>query len=552
MVITKHPERSERIERDETRVYQEQLLQGVLRAMVIAGGLAIIAGSYDSYTNGEYWTLPFYWVSYGLTLLLTFWRRIPYGLRALALPGLLYILGVVDFVQEGLAGSGRVFLMGSTFAASVFLGRRAGVVSLVLSTLTLVGFGLAFSSGWLTVAEAVGMGDIVAWLVAAFTLTMLNTLIVVSLNYLVPRLAAALGQSRQLAREVEAERAGLEEQVVARTADLARRKTELETAAEVARDAGTIQDVEQLLAETARLISERFQFYHTGIFLLDEAREYAVLRAASSEGGRRMMARQHRLRAGDAPVGIVGDVAARGDPHIALDVGGDAVFFDNPDLPETRSEMALPLRARGEIIGVLDVQSTEPEAFDEEDVAVLQTLADQVAIAISNARLVQQAQASLEAERRAYGEMSIDAWRELTSLRAGVGRRYDPQGVLSSSAGDRREGVELLAVPLKVRGQVIGTLDAYKPADGGEWTAEETGMLEALADQLGVALDSARLYQETQRRAAQEQLMARVTTRMRETMDVDTVLQTAVREIGESLGLYDLAIRLEVGSEQTV
>jgi len=166
----------------------------------------------------------------------------------------------------------------------------------------------------------------------------------------------------------------LEQRVAERTHDLERRAVQMDAAAQVAREAAAIRDVGQLLDATSRLISDRFGFYHAGIFLLDEVREYAVLRAASSIGGRRMLARRHKLKVGE--VGIVGHAAGRGEPRIALDVGEDAVFFDNPDLPRTRSEMALPLKVRGQVIGVLDVQSTEEAAFSEDDVAILQTMAD--------------------------------------------------------------------------------------------------------------------------------------------------------------------------------
>jgi len=284
-----------------------------------------------------------------------------------------------------------------------------------------------------------------------------------------------------------------------------------------------------------------------------------VLRAASSAGGQRMMARGHKLQAGATPVGIVGEVAARGGAHIALDVGADASFFDNPDLPETRSEIALPLQARGERIGVLDVQSTKPDAFSQEDAAVLQTLADQVAVAISNAQLYRQAQLSLEAERRAYGELSARAWREMAQRGSGLRRRYDPQGILPAENGEwpeamRRAMVEAkpvvagveraVAIPVKVRGQIIGVLDARKPAAAGEWTEEERVLLETLTDQLAAALDSARLYQETERRAARERLVGEVTTRMRQTLDVDLVLRTAAQEMRQALGLSEMTIRL--------
>jgi GAF domain-containing protein len=351
----------------------------------------------------------------------------------------------------------------------------------------------------------------------------------------------------------------LEEQVAERTADLAHRSAQLEASAQVAREAVAIRDVQELLTETVSLITDRFGYYHTGLFLLDEAGEYAVLRAASSEGGRRMLARGHRLRVGRE--GIVGYVGGAKRARVALDVGEDAVFFDNPDLPRTRSEAALPLLAGEEVLGVLDVQSTEQEAFSEADVTVLQTLADQVAIAISNARLVRRVQESLEMERRAYGQMSMEGWRNLVRSGIGPGQRYDPQRILPDNGRRQEEMVQAekegwavpgqegsgatMAIPLKVRGQAVGVLDAYKPSGTGEWTDDEVVLFQALVDQLGVALDSARLYQDAQRRAAEDRLVGEITARLRATLDVDTVLQTAVREVGSALGIEKVELRLE-------
>lgn len=181
----------------------------------------------------------------------------------------------------------------------------------------------------------------------------------------------------------------------ARLFEEARRRTiQLQVAAEVARGATATLDVDQLLHETVRLISDRFGFYHAGVFLLDEEDRLAVLCAASSEGGQRMLDRGHRLPVGQ--VGIVGHVAATGKPRIVLNVGSDAVHLANPDLPDTRSEMALPLISRGRTIGVLDVQSVQQAAFTEGDVASLQTMADQLANAIENARLYQETQRRLK------------------------------------------------------------------------------------------------------------------------------------------------------------
>ncbi len=341
-------------------------------------------------------------------------------------------------------------------------------------------------------------------------------------------------------------------------ADLARRTTQLETAAEVARDAAAIHDVERLLDQTARLISDRFGFYHIGIFLLDEEGQFAVLRASSSEGGRRMLERGHQLAVGKA--GIVGHTAATGETHIAQGVGADVEFFNNPDLPDTRSEMALPLVVRGKIIGVLDVQSTQEAAFTPDDVAILQTMADQVALAIDNAHLLAESQAALEATRRAYGELSRQAWAELLPSHKEWGYRYVRKSVTPTrgdwhagmlravqsgqSVHETGTGEPTLAVPLKVRDQVIGALRFCKGAEGGDWSPDEISQLQTLTEQLGVALDSARLYQNIQRRATVERLVGETTARIRQSQDVEMMLKTAVQEVRQALGLPEVVIRL--------
>ncbi len=353
-------------------------------------------------------------------------------------------------------------------------------------------------------------------------------------------------------------------QLTDRTQELVRRSRYLEATNVIARDAATELDLQKLLTRVASLISNQFGFYHTGVFLLDPSGQWAVLQAASSDGGHRMLARGHRLKVGE--VGIVGHVTKHGEPRIALDVGEDAVFFDNPDLPATRSEMALPLRARGEIIGALDVQSTEPGAFGQEDVAMLQTLADQVAVAISNARLFQQAQQSLEAERRAYGELSREAWQDLLRAQPDLGYvrdvhglapvqgRWQPEAETVLRTGEPvlgKNGATNLVVPIQVHGRIIGVVDAHKSAASEGWTAEQVALLETLSEQLGMALDSARLHQDTQRRAAADRLVGEITARMRETLDVDTVLRTAVQEMGKNLGISQVEIRLGKGTAQS-
>lgn len=359
---------------------------------------------------------------------------------------------------------------------------------------------------------------------------------------------------------------GLEGTVEERTHELQQRSRQLEIVAQISNIIVSIRDTNTLLERVTHLISQELGFYHVGIFLLDEGKQYAVLRATNSEGGQRMLARGHKLRVGQ--VGIVGYIADSRQARIALDVGEDAAFFNNPDLPETRSEIALPLIAGQTLLGVLDVQSKQPNAFTEEDVRILQLLADQLAVAIENAELFAQSQQALEEAQRAYGTLNRDAWQRLlqgvlrggyTSNSSGLQTIKNPE-VLPTAARQAVEKHSLtvveqadgqhIAIPIKIRGLTIGTLETFKPREAGRWAQEELETLQAITDELSRALDGARLYTETQLRAENERRLSRIAGEVRSSLDIEDVLQTAVRQIQEAFTLAEVEIRMENPDEE--
>ncbi len=349
----------------------------------------------------------------------------------------------------------------------------------------------------------------------------------------------------------------LAERVSERTRDLEHRSVQLEAASQIAREAAAIQDLGELLNQTVRLISDRFGFYHAGIFSLDQAREYAVLQAASSEGGQNMLAHGHRTRVGS--VGIVGYAAGVGSPRIALNVGTDTIYFDNPDLPLTRSEMALPLKVRDQVIGVLDVQSVEEDAFSKESVAILETLADQVALAIDNARLREESQHALQELDAFHGEKVRQDWRGQIA-RQSPAYRYTQAGAVTAPPAIVQQAASLplhsrpvilqeqadrrLIAPIRLREEAFGSIVLSQDPGLDPWSAEELAMVEEVSNQVALALENARLLEDTRRRAAQERLISEVTASVRESLDLDTILQTAVREIGETLDIAEVEIRI--------
>lgn len=372
----------------------------------------------------------------------------------------------------------------------------------------------------------------------------------------------ALAQSyNQMATELQEIIGKLEQRVADRTKDLESQTLRLRVAAEIARDAASARDLNELLTRAADLILNRFGFYHIGIFLLDNNKEYAVLVASPTEAGRQMMENNHRLQVGE--VGIVGRASATGEPRIALDTGSDIAFFNNPYLPNTRSEMALPLKVENNIIGVLDVQSDQPEAFNEDDVAIMQVMADQLATAIERTRLLQEVERNLKELESAYGQFTRDNWKRVTDGTATgrLGYRFDNVRLeriteLPELAGDaltsgkvvnsngRYAGTEKerrVAIPIKLRGQTIGVVN-LKLKEGYDTTT--VSIIEAAAERLAAAMESARLYEEARLRADREQSISRVTTAISASTGYDQILQTTVREIGNILGDTEVAIQI--------
>jgi GAF domain-containing protein/HAMP domain-containing protein len=342
----------------------------------------------------------------------------------------------------------------------------------------------------------------------------------------------------------------LEQRVAERTEQLEHRSLQLETAAEVARDVIVAQDLESMLQNAVNLISDRFGYYNVGIFLVDEAREYAQLRAASGELGSRLPEEQIQLRVGEQ--GLVGYVTRFGQPRLAADVKADKMYVSSPLLPETRSEVTLPLRRGDRIIGALDVQSTQEAAFSQDDMMVLQTLADQLAIAIENIRLVSRLQATLEEVNLLYQGQLSQSWSRIaaeSSLMAYEYDRLDVKPVLISDleGGDGSQGAKTgnrLVVPIQLREQTIGYIGLESDDPDHNWTEDERAILDATANQAALTIENARLLAETRRRAAQEQLASEVTAHMRESLDINRILQTAIQEISTKLGIAQVEVRL--------
>lgn len=530
---------------------------GFLRATLIAacilGLLALIPSLFAS--DPVYKAI--YIFLYLIVLTVTF-LRINDNIKAGILVALVYAIAFAGITETGIRGDGRLFMLGAIALASLLFSWRAGWVMLFIGVLTYIAMGWLILNGLFTISsKTMDAGTMQVWVSNAASMIMLSILIVNGIRLSQSEYERSNDRARSFFGELTAERSGLEQRIQERTKVLDKRTSQLQAVADVGKSIASYRNLSELLQRATQLIHDNFGYYHVGIFLLDERKEYAVLAAANSEGGRRMLEKGHLLKVGET--GIVGYVASALTARIALDVGADAVFFNNPDLPNTRSEMALPLVASGQILGVLDVQSVEPRAFGEDDISTLQILAEQLAVAIQNANLFSETEKALESARATYGQLSREAWSRMLRSQSKIdflatppttvqiqSEETEPAITRAIETGDLILGGDglTISVPVKIRGQVIGAIRLKKPDIAEAWTQDETNLAISLADQLSGALESARLYRESQQRAARESLVSEISSRINAAATKDSILRETVQELGQAIGNATITFQL--------
>lgn len=347
-------------------------------------------------------------------------------------------------------------------------------------------------------------------------------------------------------------------------------------------DAGQVitalRDTEVLFLQSVELIQERLGYYHVQIFLIDEHREYAVLTASTGEAGKELLARRHRLAVGSNSV--VGKAAGNAISVLAMDTDTSEVHRRNELLPNTRSELGIPIIEENIVIGILDVQSTQRNAFRAEDIQALQTIANLLATAISNARLFEEqaravkeqqrlfleSEANLRENRRLNQQLTKAGWAEyINQPRVALGvtlqaNRLRPEAMwtegLAQAAYSRRAVIQpqngqagTVAVPVLLRGEVIGAIE-IEPGEGAT-QKEIVEMMEVVAERLAVSLENARLFEESQAATIQEQQLNEIVSRYQEVTNVDDLLRITVTELSETLGAQQAAIRLGIIREES-
>ncbi|MEZ0395176.1 MAG: GAF domain-containing protein [Anaerolineales bacterium] len=455
-------------------------------------------------------------------------RRMKFEVRAVSLTVLVYLLSVTSYIQSGVTTDGAVFMVGFIFMAAILLGGRGSVYALGIGVVTVAGLAVAMSRHIIVPTQIFAYDYLSAWINRIVVILLLGTVISASLATMLRGLQDNLQKTLQFATLMEQDRARLREH----SANLERRSRQIRTAAEISRSITGVLNPQALLQEVVDLIKERFGLYYAGVFLVDEQKRFAVLRAGTGEEGQAMIQAGHKLPIGESS--MVGWTILNRQARIALDVGKDAVRFANPYLPNTHSELALPLISGERVLGALTIQSELPEAFDEDDIIILQNISDTLAIALENARLFTELESNLEEIRRLHGQYLQEVWSQ---------RSGGPQEAEFRLSADETEELTPVEIPLTLREQIIGQLMLEGRS---EWTPEERALIESIATQAALALENARLLEESQQMALQERLIAEITSKIWSSPNTDLILQTAVKELGRALRADEATVELKL------
>jgi len=518
--------------------WREQFLQRILIISAVIGIIAVI----PAVLSTRDLILQAIYIGVYVTLVASILIRLPYLIKASLFVALPLILGIGSLSETGIRGDSLFFLLAFVTLSTLLIGPRSGIATVIITELIIMLMGYLILNGHYTLSDKFAFeGDLTDWISAGATQLLISLVIMAGLRMLQEGFNKVQAQNENMVSTLRESQVELENRVAERTKELARKTDQLNASTFVAHQTAEIQGLDKLLSSTVNLIAKQFGLYHAGIYIINERGDYAILQAASSEGGKQLLERGYRLRVGTQ--GIIGLVAAEKKPRIAQDVNEDVTFLKNPELPKTRSELSLPLIVRNRVIGVIDLQSSEAQAFRYDDIDVFQTLADQIAVAIENARLLTESQLVISQLEIASGVEVRKNWQAESASRKPA-YHYSATGLRPIIESTLPKGKNVLEIPLILRGQKIGEISLRRKDEFQGWTAQEETVAAEVATQTALALDNIRLVEHTRQRAEREQAIAGIANRIRETLDLDMVLRTSAREIQSALNLQEAEVRL--------
>lgn len=470
----------------------------------------------------------------------------PYTIRVFVLLLMPFAVGVNAIFAWGPWADGNIFLLACVTLSSLLIDRRVDVTILSVSMVFTITIAILQQIGFYQFPTvAVPATAVVDWFIYCADLLIIGIILIAALGQFKNAFTKVVKDMQHAFDTLASERMQLEENVLKRTDELETQTTQLRTASIVAKAMAEIQNISELLDSVTKLTSEKFGFYHVGLYILDEQKRTAFLQAASSAMGKQLIGQAFRIEPDRR--NLINLVITQ-NRHIIISDFDSANFVRDTNFSLTRSRMLLPLAVRGNILGILDIHSEQPQAFTSQDAEILQTLADLVAISFENARLINETKSLVSQLEINTNIQTERTWRKLTS-RQKPAYQYTPAGVRPIFSTNKKDNGEGLLIPLVLHGQKIGVIKLKRKGESSHWSERERVLVGKIADQIALALENSRLVDEAQKSALRDQMIANVSTRVRETLDIESVVRTAATELRRAFDLKEAEIL--IGSPQT-
>lgn len=464
-------------------------------------------------------------ISYVLTAAVTV-IRFSYFVRMSVFLFSIYMLGLSTLITYDVLGVALFYFLALIIFATMMLSIRAGMIAIAIDVVTYIIF------GWLMLSERLMPLDpfstptnLADWISVAAANVMFGIVIILGFRSLEQEFFEAQKQIDFTLNTLKDERNNLEDRVQERTAQL--RKIN-----EIGRNVTEILDIDQLFSRASKYIEDEFNCYYTAFYLINVSEKWADLSYASGEAGKVLKENKHRLDL-EGRSSIVKTIRTK-TSQITTDA--NQIRLENPLLPYTRSQLVLPLIVGETVLGVLDMHSTKENAFTLQDVDAYQNMANGIATAIENSRLFQETQQTLSEMRATQRQYLKGAWDSLSSEKAIEYEIGDNENVSENS----------IEIPLSLRDQVIGQIEI---TNTNQWTSEQKNLVEAIVAQATLALENARLVEESQSSASQERLTNEIIAKVWASSNMDNILQTTVRELGRSLEATEVEIELSMDDQ---
>jgi GAF domain-containing protein len=516
--------------------WRENFIVTILRIICLLG-IAIIAVSFPTATIAD----RILFISLYLILLMITILRVGYSVRAFALLFVVFTIGTNSILAWGPWLDGSVFFIAFIALSALLFDQRVDIAALAISIFTFAVIAALQQRGiYQFRSPNVPVTTLIDWAAYTIDFSIISAILIIAIGQFKKEFALVVQNMQNTFKVLTTERAQLEDRVRERTDELETRAIQLRSSATISKTIAELQDISELMEMATSLTSEQFGYYHVGLYLLDERKKTAFLQTASSAAGKQLVGQGFRIE--PDRFNLINQVVEYNRPYITSDVD-DANFAHDVNFPFTRSRMILPLTVRNNVIGILDIHSDQPQYFTMQDAEVLQTLADLVAISIDNVRLINETK-NLVLQLEANSSIQTrETWTKFTSRRKPA-YQYTPAGVRPLFANSKQDGSDGLNVPLVLHGQNIGNITLKRKGVAATWSERERILVEKVANQVSLALENSRLVDETQKNALRDQMIANISARIRETLNVESVLRTATTELRRVFDLKEAEISI--------